>query len=173
MLPLLLVSGILLAPATQTPGVFTPAAVRANPLATTVPTASVTPAAITFSATDPDTTPVVNGSASAVVAWTTKGGATARTWNVTAKAAATTFSSCSTVPVSAVTVTCASVTGGHSGVCSAATTLSTTATQVASGDEATGTASYSVTLSFTLADNWKYIASSSCSLSVSYTITAN
>jgi hypothetical protein len=97
----------------------------------------------------------------------------ANAWTLTVSAAGASFSSCATVPASAVTVTCGSVTGGHTGACSTAATLSTTATKVAGGNEATGMASYSVNLSFTLADNWKYIASSSCSLSVSYTITAN
>ena len=141
-------------------------------MATSVSNAAVTPSAITFTANDPDTNSTVSGSANAQVSWKTTGGATARTWSVTVSAPAT-FSSCATVPASAVTVSCVSVSGGHSGTCGGAAALSTTGTQVASGEESTGTASYSVTLGFTLADSWKYIASSSCSLSVTYNITAN
>lgn len=171
MLPILLLSAILLAPASRAPGVATPAAVRLQPLAVTLSGASATPAAITFSATDPTGTPVVNGSSAASVNWTTNGSVFgAWTLKVSAPAA---FASCATVPASAVTVSCGSVTGGFGGACGAATSLSTTPTQIASGNEGFNTVSYSVNLSFTLADSWKYIASSSCSLSVTYTITAN
>jgi hypothetical protein len=51
--------------------------------------------------------------------------------------------------------------------------LSTSAQQVASGNEASGSnKAYSVTLNFTLADSWSYIANSSCTLSLTYTVNA-
>jgi hypothetical protein len=77
------------------------------------------------------------------------------------------------VPVSAVKVTCANVTGGSFGTCAAGVTLSTTGQNVAGGLESTANnAPYSVTLNFTLADSWSYIANSSCSISLTYTVTA-
>jgi hypothetical protein len=152
-----------------------PNGLRAGGVPSVHPAASfsvnVSPATITFSATDPDTAPVVAGSAPASVTWQNldfNSGA----WGLTVQANASTFSNCPTVPVSAVTVSCASASTsiGGSASCSAPFTLSTTAQTVASGSQSFLTYSYSVTLNFTLADNWKYIAetSPSCSLSLSY-----
>ena len=144
-----------------------------KPLATTINTAiAATPATVTFTATNPDSAPSDSGSATVTLTWKTAGGATARTWNVKASAPAA-FTSCATVPSSAVTATCTSVTGGTGSTCSAAGALSTAGIQIASGDEATGTAAYTVKLTYTLADSWEYIASSSCSLTVTYLLTAN
>jgi hypothetical protein len=51
--------------------------------------------------------------------------------------------------------------------------LSGAGQQVASGKEAAGAGkAYSVTLNFSLTDSWSYIAGSSCTLSLSYTVTA-
>lgn len=175
MLPLLLFASLLsgAAPvsASQAPARVSPAIIRPQPMATSIPTMSVTPAAITFTATDPTGTPVVTGSAGAVVKWSTKGGATANTWTLQVNAP-TTFSACPTVPANAVKVTCGSVTGG-TGACSAAKSLTNTAATIASGTESKGNTAYTVNLTFTLQDSWKYIATSSCSLAVTYTITAN
>ena len=140
-------------------------------------TLTVSPATITFSATNPGTLPVVAGSSTATASWNASGSGGGDTWTLTVRAAATTFTNCSTVPVSAVTVTCsaASVTsssGAHGATanCAAAFPLSTTAQTVASGADANNTLQYSVTISFTLADNWKYIAemSPACTLSLTY-----
>jgi hypothetical protein len=88
-------------------------------------------------------------------------------------AAAASFASCATVPRSAIKVTCGGVTGGSAGSCGGAITLSGASQQVASGKESTSTNTpYSVTLNFTLADSWSYIANSSCTLSLTYTVTA-
>jgi len=136
-------------------------------------TLTVTPATIAFSATNPGTLPVVAGSSTAAASWSAGGGGS--TWSLRVRAAASTFTNCSTVPVSAVTVTCsaASVTAGHGATanCAGAFPLSTTAQTVASGMDSTSTLNYSATISFTLADNWKYIAemSPACTLSLSYT----
>jgi hypothetical protein len=47
------------------------------------------------------------------------------------------------------------------------------AQQVASGKEDNATnAPYTVTLNFTLTDSWSYIANPSCSLTLTYTLTA-
>jgi hypothetical protein len=140
-------------------------------------TLTVSPATITFSATNPGTLPVVSGSSHATASWSARGSGGGDTWTLKVQAAATTFTNCSTVPVSAVTVTCSSatVTTGHGATanCAAAFPLSTTATTVASGADANTTLSYSVTITFTLADSWKYIAEMSPACTSALTYTAN
>ena len=139
---------------------------------TTISNTTITPASITFSATDPTNRPVVSGSSAAVVSWTTTGSFFG-TWNLAVSAPAS-FTSCPTIPISAVTVSCGSVTGGTGGACGGSSALSTAGVQMASGTQGLLlAANYSVNLNFTLQDSWKYIASSSCSLTLTYTITAN
>ena len=147
---------------------------RVSPMATTLSAVTASPATISFTATDPDLGPFT-GSSSATVSWTTSGGAAASTWTLKVQAAAATFASCATVPTSAVTAMCTGVAGGTGGACTGGSgfALSTAGQQVASGKEATGAGkSYSVTINFTLADSWSYIAKSSCTLSLTYTVTA-
>jgi hypothetical protein len=94
---------------------------------------------------------------------------------LTVQAGSAGFGNCPTVPVSAVTVSCASATTntGGSGKCGPAFALSTSPQVVAGGNQSGSTFSYAVTLTFSLADNWKYIAetSPSCLLTLSYTAT--
>lgn len=137
-------------------------------------TLTVSPATITFNATNPATVPVVAGSAAATATWTALSVFDNGNWSLTVQAAAPTFTNCSWVPVSAVTVTCASASvGGIGGTasCAGAFPLSTTPQTVASGSVG-GVVSYnySVTINYTLADSWKYIAETSpaCSLSLNY-----
>ena len=147
---------------------------RILPMATTLASITAIPSTISFTATDPDLLSVAGNSA-ATVSWLTSGGAAASTWTLKVQASAASFTNCATVPTSAVTVTCSSVFGGSSGACGSGITLSTAAQQVASGKESTGTNKpYSVTLNFTLADSWSYIAKQapSCTLSLTYTVTA-
>lgn len=136
-------------------------------------TLTVNPATISFSATNPTTVPVVTGSATATATWSAL--SSGNNWSLTLKAASSTFTNCSTVPVSAVTATCSSVSvsGRGSGSCAGAFPLSTTAQVVASGSEGTYSQNYSATISFTLADNWKYIAETSPACTISLTYTAN
>ena len=134
---------------------------------------SVSPATITFNATNPDLAPVALGSASASVVWQNRNG-NPGTWSLSVQADTPSFSNCPRVPISAVTVSCASAaTNTRSGNCSPAFALSTSPQVVASGNQDNGTFGYSVMLSFALADNWKYIAATSppCSLSLSYSAT--
>lgn len=139
---------------------------------TTLGTVTASPGTISFTGTDPDLGNVA-GSAASTVSWTTSGGLITNTWNLQVQASATSFTSCATVPTSAVTVTCGSVTGGASGACKPAITLSTTGQQVATGLESViPIAPYSVTLNFSLADSWHYIANTSCTLTLTYTVTA-
>jgi hypothetical protein len=139
-----------------------------------VPTA--TPATITFTANDPDN-PAVGGSVSATISFRVTGGATARTWNVQVQATSANFSSCpSSVPVSQVTATCASVVvgGNATGTCSGPVNLSTGLQTVASGNEGSGTVTYTVVVNYKFTDSWRFIPTgSACSLGLSYLITAN
>jgi len=137
-------------------------------------TLTVTPATIAFSATSPTTLPVVAGSSTATATWTSI--SSGNNWSLTVQSGSPAFTNCSTVPVSAVTVTCssASVVGlGGSATCAGAFPLSTTAQTVASGSEGLVSLDYSVTIGFTLADNWKYIAETSPACTIALTYLAN
>ncbi len=133
---------------------------------------SATPATITASATDPDL-----GSVSATpvtVSWSALLGLPTQTWTLYVQASGTSFAGCSTVPVSAVTVTCtaASASGiGGTGTCAGPFPLSTSPQLVASGAEGTALGNYSVNITYTVAESWKYIAAPSCTLTLTYTAT--
>lgn len=138
-------------------------------------TLTVSPATISFSATNPGTVPVVSGSSTVKATWTAQGSGGTNTWTLTVRAAASTFTNCATVPVSAVTVSCsaASISGGGTAGCGGSFPLSTTAQTVASGTDSNVNRNYSVTLNFTLADSWSYIAETSPACTLSLTYTAN
>src|SRR5271166_5322652 len=68
---------------------------------------SVSPATIVFHAANPDSAPVVSGSAGASVSWQNGDGKSGN-WSLTVQAGSPGFSNCPTVPISAVTVFCAS-----------------------------------------------------------------
>ena len=141
---------------------------------TTVNSVAAAPGTISFSATDPALSPFAGSSASTVT-WKTSGGTTTFTWNLQVQAGATSFTNCGTVPTTAVTVTCSSVTGGTAGACKPAFALSNAGQQVATGKESSSTnAPYSVTMSFALTDSWSYIAKQvpACTLTLTYTVTA-
>ena len=126
--------------------------------ATSLTPVSAAPSTISFAATDPDLGSV-SGSSASTVSWTTTGGSSGSTWNLKVQAGAGSFTNCATVPTSAVT----------------ASTLSTSGQQVATGHESTGASQpYSVSINFTLADSWAYIAKTSpaCTLTLTYTVTA-
>jgi len=135
---------------------------------------TVTPSTITFSSPDPDTTPV-SGNTTATVRWSMNGGATA--WSLRVNASGSSFASCPSVPMSAIKFTCSSATpGGGStpnATCSSGTfTLSTSPQTIASGTrEGNGSAPFTVVVAFTFTDAWNYPASSSCTLSLTYTAT--
>jgi len=136
-------------------------------------TLNVTPAAISFNAVNPGTAPTVPGSTSARITWQVlSGGAN---WSLKVQAASPSFANCPAIPISAVTVSCASAsvssTVGGSANCAASFPLSTAPVQVAGGSEGAISFNYSVTVNFTLADSWKYAAATNpaCSLSLTYT----
>jgi len=136
---------------------------------------SATPAAITFSATNPDLAPIDSGNSTASVGWTLSGNPGTGPWNLTVQAGSPSFGNCPSVPASAITVSCASVHThpAGSGTCSPPFTLSTSAQAVAAGTTKNPTDTFTITLNFSLADSWKYIGetSPSCSLSLSYVAT--
>lgn len=153
------------------------AALIVRPLAITTVIVSATPATISFTGTNPATAQLVPGSPAAVT-WSYKG-SKRNTWNLTVSGGgSTTFGSCTTVPISAVTVTCASASQAGNGqgtaVCSAPFQLSNGATQVAGGTEDNGsTTIYTVNLTFTLKDSWQYMVTTgqTCSLTLTYDAT--
>jgi hypothetical protein len=135
-------------------------------------TLNATPATITFNATNPGTAPVVAGSATASITWQVLSGG--NNWSLKVQANAPAFANCPTVPISAVTVSCASASAGvlgGTGTCAGSFPLSTAPVQVAGGSEGLLAYNYSVTINFTLADRWKYIAETNpaCSVSLIYT----
>ncbi len=145
--------------------------------ATQIHSVSVTPAAITFLANDPDLA-FVPGNVSGTIAFRTTGGATTRTWRVDVQATTGNLASCpSTIPVSRIQVSCVSATSdnGGTGSCGAPFSLSTTPQTIASGTEGTGNATpYTITLNFSFQDSWQYIATTSpCTVSLTYQIVAN
>ena len=150
-----------------------PTTVVIRPEATSITLYTVLPASVTFAATNPTTTPSVSGSSAVTLAFSLNGGSSARTWNIQLKSATATFAGCTTVPVNAITATCSAVTGGTGGTCAGAFPLSTTNTLLSSGTEANGTASYTVTVTFSLADDWKYLPVTCTPQTFSYLLTAN
>jgi len=117
---------------------------------------------------------------SATVKWTISGGASGNTWTLSVYANSAAFTGCSTVPASAVGVTCSSA--SHTGTGATSTcqsggpfSLSTTAPgqQVASGNEGNSSShTYTIVLNYQLTDSWEFIANASCPLTVTYTVNA-
>lgn len=147
------------------------------PLAT-LSTMSATPATIQFTANDPGS--AVAGNSTATVKWTVTAGVRNNTWTLSVYANSTTFTGCTTVPASAVGVSCssASVTsgGGATATCQSGGpfTLPTTAPgqQVASGHEGNANSStFTVVLNYRFTDSWEYIANT-CPLTITYTANA-
>jgi hypothetical protein len=136
---------------------------------------TATPGAISFSASNPDSGLVV-GSSSATVNWVVQVGVNLLPWSVSLQATANTFTSCPSIPISAIRATCAGTSvggGGGTATCTGGTlTLSTVAQQIASGSQGLGTQDYTVLINFALAESWRYVANSSCSLTLTYTVHA-
>lgn len=140
----------------------------------TISSLLATPGSISFSASNPNSATVA-GSSAASLSWLVVGGSHLQTWSVSVQAGGSYFSGCSTVPVSAVSVGCASASvggGGGTGSCSGPFTLTTAAQQVAGGAEGDGLQSYFVLINYTLAESWRYVANASCTLTLTYTVNA-
>jgi len=136
---------------------------------------TVSPTTVSFSATSPGVVPSVTGSPATTITWSN---ASLGTQNWTVSVSATGFTGgagCGTIPVSAMTVTCASAVS--SGSCASASCtagsrpLTSAGVQVASGSEGTFLcfSDFTVTLNYNFADNWKYTAET-CTLSVTYNV---
>lgn len=106
------------------------------------------------------------------------GASDGKTWSLMAGASTSSFSGCTTVPVSAITIKCVSASVDGSGQSSAGCSMNNFTSlpntlpglPVASGNEGSaGTHGYPVVLSYQLADSWRYIANT-CPLNVSYTV---
>lgn len=133
------------------------------------------PAAIRFTATDPDQGSVAG--TPATITWTVFSGHNNRTWSISAYADRNTLNGCGTVPASAIRVSCSSATvsgGSGIGACAAPFSLSGTPQLVASGHQGSSTRTYTVNVNFSFTDSWRYIASNgpSCSLTLTYSVTA-
>ena len=132
---------------------------------------------IQFNANNPGSA-IAGGSAT--VKWTISGGASGNTWTLSVYANSTTFTGCSTVPASAVGVTCSSASHTGTGATSSCQSggpfsLPTTAPgqQVASGNEGNSSShTYTIVLNYQLTDSWEFIANASCPLTVTYTVNA-
>ncbi|MGD0010234.1 MAG: hypothetical protein ABSE93_17015 [Terriglobia bacterium] len=145
---------------------------------------TATPATITFTANQPGTGTPVAGSSSATATWKLTTGATNNTWTLSVYANSTTFTGCTTVPASAVGVSCSSASGtgtGASASCQSGGpfTLPTTAPgqQVASGYEGTAgpsgsSSTFTVVLNYQFTDSWQYTANTSCPLTITYNVNA-
>jgi len=140
----------------------------------TVGLITIAPQSVTFQARNPEAGTVASSSP-ASLSWVVSSGSHALNWTVSIQATDSSFSNCPTLPVSAVRVNCssASVSGGSgTGSCSGSFPLSATLQQLAGGVQGDAVNTYTVTISFTLAESWRYIAKSSCTLNLTYSINA-
>jgi hypothetical protein len=131
------------------------------------------PGTINFTANLPGSS--IAGSSTASETWNVINASNNDLWTLKVGAAASSFPGCATVPTSAVTLSCTSLTmnvgtGQSGGTCTTGTfTLSTTPQQVASGKEGPGTNKFTAVLTYNFADSWKYVANT-CPLTITYTV---
>jgi hypothetical protein len=140
----------------------------------TVGSVSATPSTISFQATNPDSG-IVSGSSPGSLTWMVLAGTHLQNWTLSVQAGSNTFVGCPTIPTSAIQVNCGSATVsgvGGTGTCSGSFPLSTTPQQIAGGAEGDGTNSYTVLVNFTLAESWRYVADSSCTITLTYSVNA-
>ncbi len=149
-------------------------AVRLNIAMGTLGSLSATPGTISFQASNPDAG-MVSGSSPGSLTWMVLSGSHLQNWTLSVQAGSSSFAGCPTIPVAAIQVSCSSAHvsgGGGTGACSGSFPLSTTLQQTAAGVEGDGTNSYSISLNFTLAESWRYIADPSCTITITYTVNA-
>jgi hypothetical protein len=153
-------------------GLFWP--VRLNLAFGTLSALWATPGTISFQAANPDSGQV-SGSSPGSLSWNVLSGSHLQNWTLSVQSGSSSFAGCPTVPVSAVRVSCGSATAsgaGGTGACGGSFPLSTSPQQIAGGAEGDGTGSYSVSVNFTLAESWRYVANSTCSINLSYSVNA-
>jgi hypothetical protein len=136
----------------------------------------VTPSTISFMANSPGST--IAGGSVATLSWNITQGRNGKSWTLRVGANSPSFGSCTTVPVSAISLKCvsASVDGGSQSSAGCTLTNFTALPNtlpglpLASGNEGSAsTHTYTVVLSYQVTDSWRYIANS-CPLNVSYTV---
>jgi len=142
----------------------------------TVGLLSASPASLSFTASNPDAG-VVSGSSPASLTFNVSSGDHNKTWTLSVQSDSSTFDGCPTIPVTAVQVSCGTASVGGSGGtagCSGPFPLSTSPQQIAGGAQADGVGSnsYAVSINFTLAESWRYVANPSCSTTLTYTVNA-
>ena len=135
-----------------------------------------TPGTISFTANNPGST--IPGGSVATLTWEIDRGTNGKTWTLMVGSGSPSFSGCTTVPVSAISLKCASASAQGSGQGSAGCNMSNFTTlpntlpglPVASGNEGNASSHhFTVVLSYQLIDSWRYIANT-CPLNVSYTV---
>ena len=139
-------------------------------------TITATPATVTFTSSDPDLSPVAGSPVT--VTWRFTYGSSSQTWNIGVRANNSTMTHCGAVPTSAITVSCQSVSmsggtpGTGSGSCSQPFLLSTTNQQVAGGLQRGNNANYTVNISYSFQDRWRYrgAVTPACALTLTYTV---
>lgn len=139
----------------------------------TISSVSAAPETVSFQAANP-AQGGVSGSSPGSLSWFVSSGSVLKNWTLSVQASSSNFSNCPTIPASAIQVSCGAATagGGGTGACSSSFPLSTNPVQIAGGLQGNGTNPYSVSIHFTLAESWRYIANSSCTLSVTYFVNA-
>jgi hypothetical protein len=153
-------------------GLFRPARLKLS--LGTLSALSATPGTISFQAANPDSG-LVSGSSPGSLTWNVLGGSHLQTWTLSVQSGSSSFTGCPTIPVSAVRVSCGSASAsgaGGTGACSGSFPLSTSAQQIAGGAEGDGGGTYSVSMNFTLAESWRYVANSACTITLTYTVNA-
>ena len=141
------------------------------------------PATITFTANSPGSN--IAGSSNATITWS-RNGKPGGTWTLSVGTAATTFTGCTTVPRSAVSVRCASavhsLTAQNGSANCSATSFTTlpgtipglqvaTGAQASTGNNGGQVDNFTVTLNYQLADSWRFLPNI-CPLSLTYTLVA-
>ena len=135
---------------------------------------TVAPASISFTTSNPDAGQV-SISGSTIISHASSGGDSNKALTINIKANTANFTNCATVPVSAIQVASCSavVTSSGSGTCLAAPFSLTTGDQaLVTGKQPAGSGTSTTTITFTVAESWRYIGAISplCTLSLTYTI---
>ena len=140
----------------------------------TLASLSATPGTISFQASNPGLT-TVSGSSPGSFTWMLMSGSHLQNWSLSLQSSSSSFVGCPTIPISAVRVSCGTAMAGGigaSGTCSGSFLLSTTSQQIAAGAEGDGSNTYSVSINFTLAESWRYVANSACTITITYSVNA-
>jgi hypothetical protein len=154
----------------RSPGRFViPTLLFTSPLWAAVGTITSTPSTVVFNSTPTSGTVF----SSVTLTWQMSGGATDKTWNITVQADQSTLANCPSISTSTISVNCtsATVTNSGSGTCSGSFPLSSSsATQVASGQQGSGSSNYTVQITYQFgSDSWSYQAKT-CSLNLTYVV---